>query len=106
MKEGDYEMAENTMNIPVLVLDKYIETRIFGERPHIRGRRIPVATIAYNAHTHQWGVTRLTREFGLTEAEVLAALLYYEEHKEQIDAQEKDYQAELDEAFRLYGKKD
>ena len=30
-------------------LSKYVEVRIFGERPHIRGRRIPVAMIVYSA---------------------------------------------------------
>jgi hypothetical protein len=39
----------------------------------------------------------------LSEAQVLSALLYYEEHKAEIDAQEAAYQAELDEAYRLYG---
>lgn len=31
---------------PALDLSKYVEVRIFGERPHVRGRRIPIATIA------------------------------------------------------------
>lgn len=88
---------------PRLDLSKYIEVRIFGERPHIRGRRIPVATVAYNAQAHGWSNTELADSFGLSEAEVLAALLYYEENREKIDAQEKAYQAELDEAYRLYG---
>lgn len=34
-------------------LTKYIEVRLFGERPHIRDSRVPVAVIAYNARTHQ-----------------------------------------------------
>ncbi len=46
---------------------------------------------------------RLTYEFTLSESEVLAALLYYNEHRALIDAQEAAYQAELDEAYRLYG---
>ncbi len=87
---------------PVLDLSKYVESRVFGERPHIRGRRVPVATIAYSAHSQGWEVTRLALEFTLSEAEVLSALLYYEEHKEEIDAQESAYQAELDEAQRLH----
>ena len=88
---------------PVLDLSKYIEIRIFGERPHIRGRRVPVATIADGAHAQGWDVARLAYEFTLSEAQVLSALLYYEEHKAEIDAQEAAYQAELDEAYRLYG---
>jgi uncharacterized protein (DUF433 family) len=93
--------------VPTTVdLSKYIEVRIFGERPHIRGRRIPVATIAYSHQDPGWNVAELAYNFGLSEPQVLAALLYYEENKDLIDAQEVAYQAELDEAYRLYGPKD
>lgn len=43
----------------------------------------------------------LAHNFGLSEQQVLAALLYYAEHKDRIDAQEAAYQAALDEAYRL-----
>lgn len=84
-------------------LRKYIETRYFGERPHIRNRRVPVATLAYNAKRHNWDVARLAHEFTLSEAEVLAALLHYEEHKAEIDAQEAAYQTDLDAAYEQHG---
>lgn len=42
------------------------------------------------------------QEFGLDRAEVLAALLYYEEHQALIDAQEAENQAELDRLYRLH----
>jgi uncharacterized protein (DUF433 family) len=87
-------------------LSKYIEVRIFGERPHVRNRRIPVATIAHYAESQGWSVSELAYNFTLSEQEVLAALLYYGEHKEEIEAQEAAYQAELDEMYRLYGRKD
>jgi len=83
-------------------MSKYIETRIFGERPHIRGRRIPVATIAHSAQSQNWGIAELAYQFALSEPEVLAALLYYQENKDLIEAQEAAYQAELDEAQRRY----
>lgn len=95
------------MSLPipdVVDLQKYIEMRLFGERPHIRGRRVPVATIAHSAQSEGWNTAELAYQFTLSEAQVLAALLYYEEHKEEIEAQEAMYQAELDEAHRLYGK--
>ena len=95
------------MSIPISTgvdLTKYIEARIFGDRPHLRGRRIPVATIAHSAHSQQWSVSELAYQFSVSEAEVLAALLYYEEHREALDAQEAVYQAELDNMARLYGK--
>ena len=88
---------------PALDLSKYIETRHFGERPHIRGRRVPVSIVALSARDHGWTVSELVYNFTLTEAEVLAALLYYQEHHEEIDAQEAAYQADLDEMVRLYG---
>jgi len=99
-------MAEQ-VEVPTKVnLTKYIEVRIFGERPHIRGRRIPVATIAYSHRDPGWSVAELAYNFGLSEPEVLSALLYYEENRDMIDAQEAAYQVELDEAYRLYGTKD
>jgi uncharacterized protein (DUF433 family) len=91
---------------PTLDLSKYIEARYFGERPHIRGRRVPVALIAYSATSQHWDSAELAYQFTLSEPEVLAALLYYQEHKDEIDAQEAAYQAELDEAYRKYGRKD
>jgi uncharacterized protein (DUF433 family) len=92
-----------TAHVPTKIdLSKYIETRIFGERPHIRGRRIPVATVAHSAQSQPWNVAELAYQFTLSEAEVLAALLYYEENKDVIEAQETAYQAELDEAQRRY----
>jgi uncharacterized protein (DUF433 family) len=84
-------------------VSKYVETRFYGERPHVRGRRIPVATIAYSARSQNWTVSDLAYQFGLSEPQVLAALLYYAEHQDEIDKQEADYQAELDEAYRQYG---
>jgi uncharacterized protein (DUF433 family) len=69
-------------------LSEYVETRLFGERPHIRGRRIPIAVIAHTASANKHGVAELMYDFDVSETEVLAALLYYSEHKELIEAQE------------------
>ena len=77
-------------------LTKYIEARFFEARPHIRDRRIPVATVAYNAHNNAWSVERLADEFGLSETEILAALLYYQLHQQEIDDLEDAEQAALD----------
>lgn len=73
---------------PTIDLRKYIDRSKFGERPHIRGRRMPVSYLASDYHNNGWGIRRLADEYSLSEAEVLAALLYYEEHKEEIDAQD------------------
>jgi uncharacterized protein (DUF433 family) len=95
------------MSIPIptgVDLTKYIEVRIFGNRPYLRGHRIPVATIAHSAHSQQWSMSELAYQFSASEAEVPAALLYYEEDREALEAQEAVYQAELDNMARLYGK--
>jgi uncharacterized protein (DUF433 family) len=73
---------------PTIDLRKYIDRSKFGDRPHIRGRRVPVSYLASDYHDNGWGISRLADEYTLTEAEVLAALLYYEEHKAEIDAQD------------------
>ncbi len=82
-------------------LRKYIDTQTYMERPYIRGRRVPVATIAYSARDLGWDVAKLAYEFTLSETQVLAALLYYQEHHDLIDKQEAEYQFQLDEAYRL-----
>ncbi len=84
-------------------LSKYIEARLFENRPHVRGRRVPVATIAHNKRTNGWDIAELAYQFTLTEEQVLAALLYYAEHKDEIDAQERAEQEKLNEMKRLHG---
>ena len=62
----------------VVDLSKYIEIR--EDRPQIRGRRLPIMFIvaAYDAGT---SVHDLAYQFTLNTEQVLAALLYYHEHK-------------------------
>jgi uncharacterized protein (DUF433 family) len=85
-------------------LSKYIDFKFFGDRPHIRGQRIWVSMIATNAQSNQWSVATLAHEFSLTEEEVLAALLYYREHKDEIDLQDSEEQKRFDETYRAQGK--
>ncbi len=51
----------------------------------IRGTRIRVQTIAIAAH--QWGMSpkQLAEEYGLTEAQINDALLFYTAHQTEID---------------------
>ncbi len=79
-------------------LSKYIETRLFGDRPHIRGRRIPISVIAHTASSNGHGIPELMYDFDLSEAEVIAALFYYSEHQESIEAQE----AAIDQEYRHF----
>lgn len=89
--------------ITTVDLRKYIATEFFGQRPHVRGHRVPVATLAHSAHSQQWDVTELAYQFSLTETEVLAALLYYEQHREAVEATEAAHQQMLDEMTRQHG---
>ena len=84
-------------------LTKYIETRYFGARPHIRGRRVPVALIAYARRDHDMHITEIMDAYTLSEAEVLAALLYYAENHDEMDAYEKAYAEVSTEDWVKYG---
>lgn len=69
-----------------LRLDNYVQTNADGGRPHVRGRRVLV--IARYARRHKVSLARLADAFRLSKDEVLAALLYYEMHRAEIDAEE------------------
>ncbi|HLU09207.1 MAG TPA: DUF433 domain-containing protein [Oceanobacillus sp.] len=94
----------SVQEIPTQVdLRKYIEVRLFGERPHIRGRRIPVANIVRAMQMNNLSVAETAYNFSISEAEVLAALLYYEEYKEEIERQEEEEARLFEEMKRRYG---
>ncbi|MEZ4672412.1 MAG: DUF433 domain-containing protein [Anaerolineae bacterium] len=89
---------------PVTVdLSKYIDRHFFEERPHVRDRRVSVATIAYSARENNWNSAEVAENYGLSEEQVLAALLYYHEHAAEIDAQEAEYAAVPVEDWVKYG---
>ena len=69
------------------------DSDILGGKPHIEGHRIAVHHIAW---WYQQGVSaeQLANEYGLTPAEVHAALVYYYDHKEEIDRELADEAAE------------
>lgn len=90
------------MATSVIDLSRYIETKHFENRPHVRGHRIPVSVIAYHARDNQWGIDELADAFSLSEAEILAAMLYYEQHKAEIDAQEAELNAQYRERYGKY----
>ncbi|MCD4686829.1 MAG: DUF433 domain-containing protein [Anaerolineae bacterium] len=86
----------------VVDLSKYIDTQFFGDRPHVRGRRIPVATIVQRAQANNWTITQTAYDFSLSEEEVLAALLYYKEHQDRLEQQEAEENARFDELKRAH----
>ena len=55
------------------------------EKPYIEGHRITVQHVAEYHEHFGWSVARIAEGFGLTLAEIHAALSYYYDHKEEID---------------------
>lgn len=72
-------------------LTRYVEKHHFGQRPHIRGRRIPIWIIAHAVIDNKdIGVPELMYAYDLGEAEVLAALLYYRVFGAEVEALEEE----------------
>jgi uncharacterized protein (DUF433 family) len=67
-------------------LSKYIDNTLMSGRPHIRGRRMPVWLVAASFESGM-SLADIAFNYTITEAQILAALLYYREHKDEIDAQ-------------------
>lgn len=84
-------------------LSKYIE--LYGDRPHIRGRRLPVMFIAAAENANHLSITELAYQFTLSEEQVLAALLYYREHKAELDAQDAADAQQSQELHQRYAQK-
>jgi uncharacterized protein (DUF433 family) len=84
-------------------LSKYIELR--DDRPHIRGRRLPVMFIAAAEEANRLSVAELAYQFTLSEEQVLAALLDYREHKAELDAQDAADAQQSQEMHQRYAKK-
>ena len=96
-------MTDQAQAPATIDLSKYIEVRLMEQRPHLRGRRVPVALVAYSARSQGWDTAELAYQFSLTETEVLAALLYYQQHQREVDALEVAEQAKMDDMYRLHG---
>jgi uncharacterized protein (DUF433 family) len=69
-------------------LSHYIDSSQAGKPPFLRGHLLTVAEVAYGRHYQGMDITQLMKTFTLTETEVLAALLYYAEHRDEINALE------------------
>lgn len=68
---------------------KYIvrDPKVYGGKPYIAGHRIAVHDIAVAYTLHAYTPKQIASEVypSLSLAQVYAALLYYEEHKDEID---------------------
>ncbi len=82
-------------------LSKYIEMR--DGRPYVRGRQLPVIFVAKTAEDNQLSVEELAYEYTLSSEQVLAALLYYREHKSELDVQDDIDSQESQELNRRFG---
>ena len=81
-------------------LDEHIELApdAAGGKPRIRGRRITVQDIALWHERLGKGADEIAAEYDLTLADVHAALAYYFDHREEIDArmiEDRAFAAEL-----------
>ena len=68
-------------------LDEHIELtpETAGGKPRIRGRRIPVQSVAIWHERLGKSADEIAAEYDLTLADVYAALAYYFDHREEID---------------------
>ncbi len=83
-------------------LSKYIEIK--NDRPNIRGRRFPVMyLISYQKANHAT-LEELCDDYSLSEAEVLAAFLYYRQNKDEMDRQEALDLQEEEDLFNRYAR--
>jgi uncharacterized protein (DUF433 family) len=85
-------------------LSKYIEMR--NDRPNIRGRRLPIMTIINTQKATNYTVDELCYDYTLSRAQVLATLLYYQEHQEEMDRLEALDKQEEEELFARYARDD
>jgi uncharacterized protein (DUF433 family) len=74
-------------------------------KPRIIGRRITVADVAMWYLRQSRSVDEIVNDFGLTHAQVHAALAYYYDHRTEIDAQEAEELAQADQLWSQYPSK-
>jgi uncharacterized protein (DUF433 family) len=79
-------------------LSQYIENRLMSGRPHIKGRRIPIALLFGMAEV--WTVAQIVEEFELDEKTVLVALLYAQLHANEMEAFIKEDEALAEEGAK------
>lgn len=64
-----------------------IDPDVLGGKPHISGHRIAVSHVAAWTNYHHMSPAEIAEQFHLTLGEVHAALVYYYDHKDEIDRQ-------------------
>jgi uncharacterized protein (DUF433 family) len=76
------------MTAPAVDLDKFIELTpgVLGGKPRIAGRRIRVIDVAIWHEKLGLSADSIASKYDLLLAEVYAALAYYYDHREQLEA--------------------
>lgn len=76
-------------------LDQHIEITpgISGGKPHVAGHRITVQNIAIWHERIGMSADEIATEYDMTLADVYAALAFYFDHREEIDAEIQESQA-------------
>ncbi len=82
-------------------LSKYIEMR--DGRPNIRGRRLPVSFVAKDYAEKQRSLSEIAWSYTISEEQVVAAILFYLEHREEVDTQDTQLEQEFDELYERFG---
>lgn len=85
-------------------LDSYIESRpdVCGGKPCIAGRRIRVIDVATWYEQMKMSIEEIAREFDLAPQEIHAALAYYYEHHDEIEARQAQDDEFIEEMKRQY----
>jgi hypothetical protein len=84
-------------------LSNYIEFRPHDERPYLRGRCLVSIVISYLIQD-KFNLQQVKNELNLSNAQIAAALLYYEEHKAEVDAAEQAFHDQFDANYETYRK--
>lgn len=96
-------MTAPTANPTTVDLSKYIEMR--DGRANIRGRRLPVSFIAGAARVNGLSNAEIAYQYTISEIQVVAALLYYYEHQDEIERQDAEDKTAFDEMYAMYGQR-
>jgi hypothetical protein len=84
-------------------LSNYIEFRPPDERPYLRGRCLVSIVIGYLLK-EKFNLEQVKNKLNLSNAQIAAALLYYEEHKAEVDATEQAFRDQFDANYVAYRK--
>lgn len=90
------------MTVPVL--NQYIEItpEIASGKPHIKGHRITVQNIVIWHERMGKSTNQISIEYGLTLAEIYAALSYYFDHQDEINKSIRESEAFIEELRQQY----